>query len=60
VALFFVILRESSQPETGSEFFKNEKRDLRREMWGLYLLDTGTVFDVTQRMGLQQARNTGV
>jgi hypothetical protein len=28
---FFVLVRESSQPETGSEFFKDEERDYRRE-----------------------------
>jgi hypothetical protein len=55
VALFFVLLRESPLAEAGSEFFKNEERDHRREIWGLYLLDTGTGCDVSQCIGLQQA-----
>jgi hypothetical protein len=60
VALFFVLLRESSQPEAGSKFFKNEERNHRREIWAIYLLDTGTVCDVSQCIGLQEAWNTGV
>jgi len=40
----------SSQPETGSDFVRNDAGDHEREWWILYLLETSTVCDDLRKL----------